>query len=244
MYSSRIIRRSQVSSATVLISQRLFMQRLDPTPPEEEPPPPPPEPEGPSEAELLLRQAEETLQAARAEAEQLRTRANAEGRAEGYQDGLAAVHRELAESVGRISQLVEQARIAQSEILRSTEREAVELAIAVAQKVIGAELAIRPELVRDVIASALRELELSSVVRVRVHPDDARLLDEWWRDYLPAEHQSAIQLVADSQIARGGCIIDTRTGLVDSQIATRFDQLSAALLQEAEPNAPAAAEPE
>jgi flagellar assembly protein FliH len=63
-------------------------------------------------------------------------------------------------------------------------------------------------------------------VTLRVHPEDLRLL-EGARERLTAEGISGtpIDFKADSTIGRGGCLIDTESGLLDARLDSQLERL-------------------
>src|SRR3954468_23238729 len=99
-------------------------------------PPAPPKPPV-SEAEQVL----DVLAEARAEAEQIRQAALEEGYAAGRAEALQSLQPALAALAGAVTEVREQQALAAEEL----ERRAVELGLALAQKVLAGALAVQPE---------------------------------------------------------------------------------------------------
>lgn len=99
-----------------------------------------------------------------------------------------------------------------------TERAIVLLAVAIARKIVGEELAAKPEHVRALVREALDRVRRAERVRVRVHPDDASVV----RDL-------GVEIVEDATIERGGCIVESELGDIDARLAVRLDALARAL---------------
>jgi len=176
-------------------------------------PPKPPR----SEAEEVM----DVLAEARAEAEQLRETAMAEGFAAGRADALAALEPALA----ALTQAVEDVRAQQVQVAEQLERRAVDFAMALAQKVVASTLAVEPERVVDAVTHALRGLVERERVTVLVNPDDLDIVREAM-DGLKASLGGMEHCVveAERRVGRGGCVVRTPVGDVDARIETKLER--------------------
>jgi flagellar biosynthesis/type III secretory pathway protein FliH len=120
---------------------------------------------------------------------------------------------------------------AEREKLRpAAERMGVELALAVADKLalFGAKQGAD---VKRIVEQALRATQTALVTRIRLHPEDLKIIagvrDELHGagEPLPAE----AVLEADVGLARGGCVVEGACGGVDARLQTRLDLLAQAL---------------
>jgi flagellar assembly protein FliH len=170
--------------------------------------------------------AEERLRAMAAET---RLRAREEGLAEGLAEARALV----APALEAVAEAERQIRAREGEFLRAAERSAVELALAIAEKVVGAAVSARPETVLDVVGGALLRTESRHRLVIEVNPDDLELVSE------SAEGLAArlggvqrLDVVAERRVERGGCIVRTEEGEIDARIGSQLERL-AELLTEA-----------
>jgi flagellar biosynthesis/type III secretory pathway protein FliH len=196
-----------------------------------------------SDASLLLEEA-------RAEAERLRDEAQAEGYAAGLaiaQDQLAREverrarelasklaaeqARELAEQefgslLANVGELVSALRRQQAELATRWEHELTLLAAQMAERLIGAELARRPQgvipLVREAVALAAGLPQLV----LRLHPDDLTLLTGPGH---PRLVPSGCEVIPDPGLQRGGCVVELEGGEIDARIETRLARIVAEL---------------
>ncbi|HWK27763.1 MAG TPA: FliH/SctL family protein [Solirubrobacter sp.] len=179
-------------------------------------PPPPPVPPTAAVDEVM-----EVLASARAEAEQIRTDAYAAGHAAGHADALAALSPSAEALAGAVSEL----RSASLEAAVELERRAVELALALAAKVVGGALEVSPALVVDAVTGALRGLVERERVTVLVNPDDLEIVREAM-DGLRASLGGIEHCVveAERRVGRGGCIVRTPVGDVDARVETKLER--------------------
>jgi flagellar assembly protein FliH len=143
----------------------------------------------------------------------------------GYEEGLRHAAAEQADTVTRISALLQGVASDTEALIRRLESQVVELALAIAEKVIAREARIDPELILNVVRSALSEVNDVSELRIRVNPDDVPLLDNRWQEMLPRSIAERSELVADELVDRGGVLVESRIGYVDSQLKTRLNQV-------------------
>lgn len=188
-------------------------------------------------------QAQEIIEAARGEAEKLRQAVRLEveqvrqtAREEGYRQGREQILQEMAAereaSRNAAQRVVAQALREREKMLAELEPELVKLALAIAKKVIHAELKQSPDLVVQLAKAALQKVNGTSEVTIRVHPSQKGILEEQ-REQLDSEgfEYRLINIEADPAIEPGGCIVDTGAGYVDAQISQQLKSLEGALLR-------------
>ena len=157
--------------------------------------------------------------------EEIAAEARREGFQLGYEEGLRHAAAEQADTVTRISALLQGVASDTEALVRGLETQVVELALAIAEKVIAREARIDPEIILNVVRSALSEVNDVSELRIRVNPDDLPLLDNRWQEMLPRSVAERSELVADDLVDRGGVLVESRIGYVDSQLKTRLNQV-------------------
>jgi flagellar biosynthesis/type III secretory pathway protein FliH len=149
---------------------------------------------------------------------------------QGQAAGLAAAEAATSDSVHRLSVLVSTVQENNATFFRAAEREVVELALQIAQKVVEREVENMPDLAVNVIRAALEEMDARTVVRVRVSPDDEQLLRRRWTQVVPSGvGPERIELQQDEHVHSGGAIIETTHGQVDAQLESKLAQLGNAL---------------
>jgi flagellar assembly protein FliH len=152
------------------------------------------------------------------------------GHEEGFAAGLAAAEELMATELHRLRKLLANVQQSHSTFFRAAERQVVDLALQIAQKVVERELENMPDLAVNVIRAALEEMDVRTAVRVRINPEDTELLQRRWAQVVPPGiSPDHLELVADERVQVGGAIIETTQGLVDAQLDTKLAQLGNAL---------------
>ena len=163
-------------------------------------------------------------------AEALR-QARQSGYQDGYRDGLVALEgfkQSFAhQATLQVGQLVKSIG-GQLDAMQQEMAEALAAtALSLARQIVRSEITARPQSVAAVAQEALETLMLSARhITLRVHPDDQPLVAEGAGELLAAR---GARLVADAEVARGGCVVESNIGLVDASIETRWRRAAAAI---------------
>ncbi len=168
------------------------------------------------------------LEAAHAEAVR---QARDGGYQDGYRDGLSALenfkHSFAAQTSAQVDAVVQQLQTQLDELQRDLAQRVAGIALDVARHVVRSDIQADPRLVLAVTQEALGALLNSARhVSVRLHPEDQALVAEGCADLLA---DRGARLVADAQIERGGCLVESDIGVVDAQVAVRWQRACATL---------------
>ncbi|MEB3236403.1 MAG: FliH/SctL family protein [Candidatus Sericytochromatia bacterium] len=147
--------------------------------------------------------------------------------AEGYTEGRAQADEEGARLLEEATDSLNRIRLALPRAVRESQDQLLQLALEVAERLVHAEIAVRPEIVLDTLDAALaRVTDMESVI-LRVHPEDLPTVqgkEEQIRDLLAQVKKLEFQ--SSVKIARGGVFIETGSGTVDATIRTQISVLS------------------
>jgi flagellar assembly protein FliH len=173
------------------------------------------------------REAETLLEAAKLEAIEIRQRAAADGllagRAEAAQEVRAAVQRQLAEAPATWASVLQAVQRSRQEWLARWEREALDLSVAIAERLIRREVQQQPEITLDLIRETLQLAAGRNRCQLALHPSDLELLSEQLRQLQSDLGKSVtVELVADARLERGGCRLLTEFGVIDQQWSTQI----------------------
>lgn len=163
----------------------------------------------------------------------------AEGRETGRASALEEAKREFDERhttlVNALNTALDQADRQKRELLADAYRDLVDLALAVARRVIKAT----GHLDRDAaVANAIEAIDLAgkrSDMRLEVHPLDLETLETFAESLAAADCQRAhVRIVAESTVSPGGCRLRSADGAVDATLETQIDEIARHLLRREE----------
>jgi flagellar assembly protein FliH len=183
------------------------------------------------EARLSVRssvasRAEEILMRARAEAANIVEDARMQGYADGHAAGLAVAQAALQPGKETLAAIGSELVAEHEALVKRTERAGVELALALAEKILGAALDVRPELVLDVVTGALRRVSDRNAIVLEVNPEDYELVGAAIHEIAAGFGGFAsLEVVPERRVGRGGCTVRMSEGEIG---ATIDEQLSRA----------------
>ena len=175
------------------------------------------------EARHIVAEADEYAEQTRRHADENARQMREEAYAEGYETGL-----------NQLQTHIFAARQTHSRVLSETEGELLRLAVKMAEKIIGRELRQEPSTAADIVATALRQARRSEVVTIRINPSDFPAVDVARARLEQAGRAQFLDLVADKQVAAGGCLVESDSGTIDAQLETQLRVLERALLSSVE----------
>lgn len=149
-------------------------------------------------------------------------------------DGEKALSEQLlkqrAETHELFQGLMTSLRRAVPQVVHDTESMMISLALEVAQKLV-ADMPISAAMVEAAVQDALGQVEGTAQVTVRLHPADLELLQSAHSSLLLAgEGANDFRFLGSPEVTRGGCLVQTRFGMVDARRETKFDLLKRNLL--------------
>ena len=105
--------------------------------------------------------------------------------------------------------------------LRELEGELVEFAAEAAIRLVN-DLPISTEILEASILDALKHCENDIEVSVHLNPADLKMLKESESELLSdSPHQRRVRYLKDEEVSRGGCLVETRCGVIDGRRETR-----------------------
>jgi flagellar assembly protein FliH len=177
--------------------------------------------------------AARALAEARAEAEQIREQARAQGHAEGLAAGHADGLAEISSAVGALGEALAGVSSLRDEVAEAVERDAIELALALAEKVLAASLQARPELVVEVVQGALRRLGDRRRITVLVNPGDLQTVKDALGDLqTQANGIELADLQSDQRVGVGGAIVRSAEGELDASVETQLERAREVVMAE------------
>ena len=171
-------------------------------------------------AQAIIEEANKEKERILAEAQREREEVLAKAREQGRQEGLA-----------QASELILRAKMQAGEILASQEKDLIQLACKIAEKIIGRDLEREPELLVDMCATAIEQLRSARAMVLRVHPKTAQVLRARKPELMELIGRAVdLAIREDPDVAPVGCIVQTEFGTVDAQLPTQFEMLQNVLL--------------
>lgn len=148
---------------------------------------------------------------------------------QGRRDGERALSEQLSQERREMAELqngvMNSLRQMLPQIAQEMETALIQLALESAQKVVGG-LEIEVQTVERVVHEALKQVHDTAEVSVRLNPEDFALLRKHKSPLLDGLPEiGSLRFSASPDVTRGGCIVQTRFGLIDALRETKLEQL-------------------
>lgn len=147
----------------------------------------------------------------------------------GRKDGEKALREQLVqlrnETVELHKGVLQALKGAVHQVVSDTEDTLIQLTVESAQKLV-ADMPVSPEMTEAVVREALRRVEDTAEIIVQLNPEDLALLRQHESPLLQDSPDSGpIRFASSQDVTRGGCLVQTRFGVIDARRETKVEQL-------------------
>jgi len=154
------------------------------------------------------------------------------GYEEGLKKGIEIQKQEASHMVRALMDAVREIDSLKQNILENAEHDIVELAYAIAEKVVHQEIQTNREVIKAVLKDAIKSIVDKEELRIRLNPQDYQYMLEIKSDFIQViDGVKHIILEEDAGIQRGGAIIESLFGEVDARVDKQMGELKAVLFE-------------
>lgn len=185
--------------------------------------------EAQKQAEKIIQEA---MNQAQNKAKEIIEQAVSEGFQKGHQEAHEQVNKIYQQRIIQINQEINNIINIRKELIKEFEKEIVEIAFQIAEKIINKEIQEEQSVVTSYLADLLAKVERSKSITIWVNPqelEDVKNSKEKLKYLL--EDVENLNIAPDERIEKGGCIIETNFGKIDSRISTKLEVLKEIILR-------------
>ena len=118
-------------------------------------------------------------------------------------------------------------------ICKNAEESAVKFALSIAGKILRTEIEKNNDFVIKIIKEAFKKIMDDETVRIKINPSDLSYIQSVESAQLDdILARSSVKFEADSEISRGGCILEIDSGEIDARIESQLMLIEEAFLKE------------
>ena len=148
------------------------------------------------------------------------------GLSDGIRQGRDLQKNEALDTLGAMTGIVTEVSELKKEILQDAEGQILQLALAVAEKVLHLEVTTNREVIQSVLKEAIKKIVDRENMKIRVHPQDFHYMMEIKSDFLQNfDGIKNIIFEEDESVRRGGAIIETLFGEVDARLDQQYNEI-------------------
>ena len=153
----------------------------------------------------------------------------AKGYAEGERAGVQAAATRTDAMLRRLAQTIEELVSLRGEIVRKSERQTVQLVLAIAERIVQREITLDRSLLIGMARAALDRLGDHGTATIRLNPADLAAIGDG-----VDLAGTGVQVAADAVVSRGGCLVQSDFGFMDVSPDAQFRELARVLLTNAD----------
>jgi flagellar assembly protein FliH len=152
--------------------------------------------------------------------------AHAAGTREGEIAGRNRATAELQPVIERLTRSIQEIVNLRARLRREAEADVVQLALAIARRVIRREVAADPDALRGLVIAALEKLQGQEISRVKVHPSHVVAVKAGLEQALSG---GVVEVLADSSRELGSVIFETSRGNLDASVDSQLQEIERGL---------------
>ncbi|CAH8769998.1 FliH/SctL family protein [Paenibacillus dendritiformis] len=192
------------------------------------------------EAERMKEEAQSQIEAwweeRRQQDEQLIESTRSESYETGYREGMERAEQEIKEAyerkIAEAEAVLRQAYQAKEQLIQEAEPFVVSLSCTVAEKIIQKQLTVEPEIVLELARKTLSRKRESGTITLCVSPEQFAYVHAAREELsLAVDSQAELQIIPDSSVNDGGCVVRSALGSIDARIDTQLTEIKKALMQ-------------
>ncbi len=154
-----------------------------------------------------------------------------QGFEEGRREGLMLGKSEVAPLISKLKIASQTILQAKEEALNQAQKEVVEMALAIAKRVVRANVQMNKEIVTNMVEESLRRVMDKERILIRVNPKDAEEIRAHRAKYTTSvEGIENLEIVADRRVSPGGCVVETNTGNIVADLDAQLEEIKEKLI--------------
>lgn len=155
----------------------------------------------------------------------------------GFQDGQQTTQMTLTEEFSKFEEWIRNIDRVTEELssefhknIKELGRIAVPLAIQIARHILNTEVQQNPEIVERQVQKALEFIDNEQIFEIRLNPQDIEILNSVRSRLAGSEPKlEGVELIPDSSISRGGCIVESSVGRIDTTFESQLRKIQNSL---------------
>jgi flagellar assembly protein FliH len=149
----------------------------------------------------------------------------AKGYAEGERAGVQAAATRTDAMLKRLAQTIDELIALRGDIVRKSERQTVQLVLAIAERIVQREITLDRGLLVGMARAALDRLGDHGTADIRLNPADFAAIGD-----VTDLNANGVQVTPDPVVSRGGCLVRSDFGFMDVSPDAQFRELARLLL--------------
>lgn len=154
---------------------------------------------------------------------------------EAYEEGLIAANQDMEDKwkrdINEAATILAEAYRTREQIIQDAEPYIVDLTCAIAEKLIGKQLELEPQLIIEMIQRSLSRRREQGEITLCVAPKQLNFVQAAREELMAAiDSQAELIIIPDTSVKDEGCVIRSKFGSIDARIDTQLSEIKRELL--------------
>ncbi|MCL1826849.1 MAG: FliH/SctL family protein [Candidatus Cloacimonetes bacterium] len=155
----------------------------------------------------------------------------------GNQAGIKQTQNQLLSKVTQLTEQlkksIEALQLNTDAVMQYHKEDILQLIMKITRKILNVELQLNPEIVLQTVKKCLEYTNEKNEMRVLVNPKDWTIVSENLKELdIAMELPEKVDIVASENIEQGGCRVEFKSGSVDADIDSQFNEIQRKLLRD------------
>lgn len=180
-------------------------------------------------------EAARIMQQAQAQADELMKNIEAQafdeglkkGHEQGYNEGYNKIVQDQSERILKVDKIAEVAKEVKKQIIKSAEKEIVELVILISEKLVKAKLDLDPDLILNIVKASIAALKDKEEVKIFVNPALSAQINEISPELKKViQGLGSIKIIEDKTISPDGVIVESMDTRIDARFSSQIAEIT------------------
>jgi len=142
---------------------------------------------------------------------------------QGITEGVQYGKKEIEPLLNKFEDALTELENVRKRVYQMAEKEAVDLSLAIARKIVGNEISINKNVITNIVREALKKVEGHDSIKIKLNPSEIKIISDAGTEFESVVNCfNKIEFSTDDSISAGGCIIETDIGDIDARIEKQF----------------------
>ncbi|MFP4164148.1 MAG: FliH/SctL family protein [Chitinispirillaceae bacterium] len=150
----------------------------------------------------------------------------AEGTKKGEETAASQFSAQIKQIEQRMSSFLQQVECSKKEMIHNLDRVLLGFCLEISKKVVASEVQTREDIVLSVVKKSLGFIAEKDKLIIRISPRDEKIVSQrqdFWSSI--TERLENVIIEPDDRIEKGGCIIESNSGMVDARLGVQMEEI-------------------
>ncbi len=160
------------------------------------------------------------------ETETIQFQADKDGYIKGKMEGIQAGNQWVRDSIKKLNTILSTVARERTQLIDDVKDQISQLVVVMGRKFVSTIVESQSRVAYDNIMGVLKNLKGRAEIVIRVNSEDLSQTSKHKREFLQAiEGIERIKITEDNMVDKGGCIIETEYGVIDSKVSTQLSKV-------------------